>query len=155
MFWVAINSRSVSNHIHNSLVFCLTATPWNHVRDEKKWAAEFCHCEKIDCFMPYQHEWPNIYIMWQRIGKKALFTHTIFVETGYTSKLLQGEMCRSWIDNMTWPIMKNVPCVCIYIAAAMSKKSTSTFLFAWNKLFSCFASFSCPYSKTHHWWLKI
>ena len=35
----------------------------------------------------------------------------IFVETGYTGKLLQGEMCRSSIDHTTQPIMNNMPIV--------------------------------------------
>ena len=88
-----------------------------------KRAAEFCQFEKIERFVPYQHEWPNIYI-WLCRGKDALFTYILFVETGYTSKLLQGEMCRSSIDKMTRPIMKNmsvvalafnVPVSCVYI----------------------------------------
>ena len=41
--------------------------------------------------MPFQHEQPNIYI-WLCRGKDALFTYILFVETGCTSKLLQGEM---------------------------------------------------------------
>ena len=80
--------------------------------------------------MPYQHEWPNIYIIWLCRGKDALFTHILFVETGCTSKLLQGEMCQLSIDKMTRPITKNMPVVavafnvthllCIYIAVGMS-----------------------------------
>ena len=88
-----------------------------------KRAAEFCQFEKIERFVPFQHERPNIYI-WLCRGKDALFTHIRFVETGCTSKLLQGEMCRSSIDKMTRPIMKNVsvvavafklPVSCVYI----------------------------------------
>ena len=89
-----------------------------------KRAAEFCKFEKkIECFVPYQHEWPNIYI-WLCRGKDALFTYILFVETGYTSKLLQGEMCQSPIDKMTRLITKNrpvvavafnVPVSCVYI----------------------------------------
>ena len=83
--------------------------------------------------MPYRHEWPNIYI-WLR-GKNALFTYAIVVKTGCTVNMLQGEMCRSSIDNTTRPIMKNVPVVMAFnmpgsCAVAMSNKSTSTFLFA-------------------------
>ena len=53
-----------------------------------------------------------------------LYSLILFVETGCTSKLLQGEMCRSLIDKMTRPIMKNVsveavafnlPVSCAYI----------------------------------------
>ena len=73
--------------------------------------------------MPFQREQPNIYI-WLCRGKDALFTHILFVETDYTSKLLQGEMCQSSIDKMTRPIMKNMsvvavafnlPVSCVYI----------------------------------------
>ena len=78
-----------------------------------KWAAEFCQFEKkIERFVPYQHEWPNIYI-WLCRGKGALFTHIHFEETGCASKLLQGEMCRSSIDKMTRPITKNMPVVAV------------------------------------------
>ena len=78
-----------------------------------KRAAEFCQFEKkIERFVPFQHEWPNIYIRLCR-GKDALFTHILFVETGCTSKLLQGEMCQSSIDKMTRPIMKNVSVVAV------------------------------------------
>ena len=86
--------------------------------------AEFCHYEKkIERFMPYQHKWPNNYILLCR-GKNALFTHTIFVATLCTGKLLQGVMFRLLIDNMTRLIMKNVsvvaiafniPVCCVYI----------------------------------------
>ena len=70
-----------------------------------KWAAEFCQFEeKIERFVPYQHEWPNIY-MWLCRGKDE--------ETGCTSKLLQSEMCRSLIDKMTRPITKNMPVVTV------------------------------------------
>ena len=62
--------------------------------------------------MPYQHKWPNIYI-WLCRGKDALFTHILFVETGCTSKLLQGEMRRSLIDKMTQLITKNMPVVAV------------------------------------------
>ena len=89
-----------------------------------KRAAEFCQFEKkIERFVPFQHERPNIYI-WLCRGKDALFTHILFVETGCTSKPLQGEMCQSSIDKMTRPIMKNVsvvavafnlPVSCVYI----------------------------------------
>ena len=57
-------------------------------------------------------------LLWLCAGKNA---HTILVET---SKLLQGEICQSSIDNMTRPIMKNVsvvavafniPVSCVYI----------------------------------------
>ena len=61
--------------------------------------------------MPYQ---PNTYI-WLLREKNVRFSHTIFVETQCTSKLLQGEMCRSSIDNMTWLIMKNMPVVGIWL----------------------------------------
>ena len=64
-----------------------------------KRAAKFCQFEKIERFVPFQHERPNIYI-WLCRGKDALFTHILFVETGCTSKPLQGEMCRSSIDKM-------------------------------------------------------
>ena len=78
-----------------------------------KQAAEFCQFEKkIERFVPYQHKWPNIYI-WLCRGKDALFTHIPFMETGCTSKLLQGEMCRSLIDKMTRPITKNMPVVAV------------------------------------------
>ena len=111
-----MNSQRVSNHIYNPLVSLLF----------------YCHTSKH--FVPYQHKWPNVYI-WLCRGKNA---HTNFVEIGYTSKLLQGEMCQS---SMTQPIMKNMPVVvmafnipgsCVlYIAVVpLSKKSTSTFLFA-------------------------
>ena len=89
-----------------------------------KWAAEFCQFEKkIERFVPFQHEQPNIYI-WLYRGKDPLFTHILFVETRCTSKLLQSEMCRSLIDKMTRPIIKNVsvvavafniPVSCVYI----------------------------------------
>ena len=36
-----------------------------------------------------------------------------FVETGCTSKLLQGETCQSLIDKMTRPITKNMPVVAV------------------------------------------
>ena len=73
-----------------------------------KRAAEFCHHgKKIERFVPYWHEWPDIYI-WLCRGKNALFTHTNFVETRCTGELLQGE-----IDNTTRPIMKNVPVVAV------------------------------------------
>ena len=74
--------------------------------------------------MPYQHKWLGKYI-WLFRGKNALFTHAILVETQCTGKLLQGKICLLSIDNMTRPIMKNVPVVtmalmylflCIYIA---------------------------------------
>ena len=73
--------------------------------------------------MPFQHEWPNIYI-WLCRGKDALFTHILFVETECTSKPLQGEMCRSLINKVTRLIMKNMsvvavafnlPVSCVYI----------------------------------------
>ena len=85
--------------------------------------AKFCQFEEIECFVPFQHERPNIYI-WLCREKDALFTHILFVETGCTSKLLQDEMCQSSIDKMTQPITKNVsvvamafniPVSCIYI----------------------------------------
>ena len=50
-----------------------------------------------------------------------LYSLILFVETGCTSKLMQGEMCRSLIDTMTRPIMKNmamafnIPVSCVYI----------------------------------------
>ena len=78
---------------------------------------------KSERFLPYQDEWLNNYI-WLCRGKDALLTHTIFVETGCTSKLLQSEMCRSSIDNTTQLIMKNasvvaiafnIPVCCVYI----------------------------------------
>ena len=62
--------------------------------------------------MPFQPEQPNICI-WLCRGKGALFTHILFVETGCTSKLLQGEMCRLLIDKMTRLIMKNVSVVAV------------------------------------------
>ena len=80
--------------------------------------------------MPFQHERPNIYI-WLCRGTDALFTHILFVETGCTSKLLQGEMCRSLIDKIlnSTDHEKRVcsgrgfqlACLlCIYIAVGMS-----------------------------------
>ena len=59
--------------------------------------------------MPYQNEWPNVYI-WLCRGRDV---HILFVETRCTSKLLQGEMCRLSIDKMTRPIMKNVSVVAL------------------------------------------
>ena len=86
-----------------------------------KRAAEFCHHgKKIERFVPYQHEWPNIYI-WLCRGKDALFTHTNFVETRCTGELLQGEICRSLIDNTTRPIMKNVPVVAMAFNVPVSR----------------------------------
>ena len=61
-----------------------------------KLAAKFCQFEKIECFVPYQHEWPNPYqhewpniYIWLLRGKDALFTHILFVEMRRTNKLLQ------------------------------------------------------------------
>ena len=47
--------------------------------------------------MPYQHEWQNNYI-WLCRRKNALFTHTIFVATRCTGKLLEGVMCQLSIN---------------------------------------------------------
>ena len=88
-----------------------------------KRAAEFCQFEKIKRFVPFQYEWPNIYI-WLCRGKDALSTHILLAETECTSKLLQSEMCQSLINKMIQPIMKNmsvvavavnIPVSCIYI----------------------------------------
>ena len=91
-----------------------------------KRAAEFCQLEKIERFVPFQHELPNIYI-WLCRGKDALFTHILFVETGCTSKLLRGEMCRSLIDSTDHEKHVSSGCgfqltclLCIYIAVGMS-----------------------------------
>ena len=98
------NSGRVNNKpLVRLLFYCHTLKPC-------KQAAEFCHCEKIECFVPYQHKWPNIYI-WLCRGKSALFTHTIFVETGCTSKLLRGKLWQLLINSTTQPIMKNMPVV--------------------------------------------
>ena len=54
--------------------------------------------------MPYKYIWLE-----KDERKNTLFAHTIFVKTGCTSQLLQGEMCRLSIDNTTRLIMnKNV-----------------------------------------------
>ena len=104
-----------------------------------KWAAEFCHYEKkIERFMPYQHEWQNNYI-WLCRGKNALFTHTIFVVTRCTDKLLQGVMCRLSIDNMTRPIVKNMPVVAI----------------AFNIPVCCIYIYSCRDSLEVHRYLSV
>ena len=87
--------------------------------------------------MLFQHKQPNIYI-WLCREKDALFTHILFVETRYTSKLLQGEMCRSLIDKMTRPIMKNVsvvavafnlPVSCVYIYSCRKRRTASLVFF--------------------------
>ena len=67
-----------------------------------KWAAEFCQFEK-----KIEHSSTN--------GLTPIYEermlYSLFVETRCTSKLLQGEMCRSSIDKMTRPIMKNMSVV--------------------------------------------
>ena len=88
-----------------------------------KQAAELYNCEKIERFVPYQHKWPGNYIRLCK-GKNVLFTILFLLRRA--SKLLQGEICQSSIDNMTQMIMKNMPVVavalslCIYIAVGMS-----------------------------------
>ena len=68
--------------------------------------------------MLYQYEQPGNYI-WLCREKNVLFTHTIFMETRCTGKLLQGEICQSLIDSTTQPNMPvvamafNVPVSCV------------------------------------------
>ena len=51
-------------------------------------------------------------------GEERMFYSLIlFVET---SKLLQGKMCRSLIDKMTRPIMKNVSVVALAFTVSVS-----------------------------------
>ena len=77
-----------------------------------KWVAEFCHYYQkyIECFVAYQHEWPNNY-NWLFEENDALLTHILFVEAQRTGKVLQGEMYQSSINNTTRLIMKNIPVV--------------------------------------------
>ena len=45
-----------------------------------------------------------------------LAVYMLFVETGCTSKLLQGEMCQSSIDKMTRLIMKSMSWLSTYLS---------------------------------------
>ena len=54
---------------------------------------------------------PTRMAIWLCRENDALLTRILLVETQCTGKLLQGEMYRSLIDNITQLIMKNVPVV--------------------------------------------
>ena len=74
-----------------------------------------------------------------QIATINLFTHTIFVATRCTGKLLQGVMCQLLINYMTRPIVKNVPVVAI----------------AFNIPVCCVYIYSCRDSLKVHRYLSV
>ena len=76
--------------------------------------AEFCQFEKkIELFMPYQHELPNIYVKESMVYSLIYFLWRLDAPVS----LLQGGMCQSLIDNDRSMIdMKNMSVVAIYLS---------------------------------------
>ena len=89
--------------------------------------------------------------IWLHRGKDALFTYILFVETRCTSKLLQGEMCRSLIDKVTQPITKNMPVV----AVAFNVPVSCVYIYSYRNVLEVHRYFSVRVEQTPSLFCKL